>query len=82
MNRLLATGRAAAALGRLMAAPPDLLAQGPPFELGPDSERQPGVPRGEVVARSWGEGGHNLDHGGAVFPDTMRWRWRDAVSTP
>ena len=31
---------------------------------------------------AWGEGGHNLDHGGAVFPDTMRWLWRDAVSTP
>ena len=25
----------------------------------------------------WGEGGHNLEHGGAIFPDTMRWLWRD-----
>ena len=26
---------------------------------------------------AWGDGGHNLDHGGAIFPDTMRWLWRD-----
>lgn len=25
----------------------------------------------------FGEGGHNCDHGGAIFPDTMRWLWRD-----
>ena len=24
-----------------------------------------------------GDGGHNLLHGGAIFPDTMRWIWRD-----
>ena len=24
-----------------------------------------------------GDGGHNLQHGGAIFPDTMRWIWRD-----
>lgn len=24
-----------------------------------------------------GPGGHNLQHGGAIFPDTMRWIWRD-----
>ncbi|HEY0601975.1 MAG TPA: alpha/beta hydrolase-fold protein [Herpetosiphonaceae bacterium] len=24
-----------------------------------------------------GEGGHSLTHGGAIFPDTMRWLWRD-----
>jgi enterochelin esterase family protein len=24
-----------------------------------------------------GEGGHTLKHGGAIFPDTMRWLWRD-----
>jgi Putative esterase len=23
-----------------------------------------------------GEGGHTLEHGGAIFPDTMRWLWR------
>jgi enterochelin esterase family protein len=25
----------------------------------------------------FGEGGHTLKHGGATFPDTMRWLWRD-----
>lgn len=25
----------------------------------------------------FGEGGHTLQHGGAIFPDTMRWLWRD-----
>ncbi|MCB0013075.1 MAG: hypothetical protein KDE34_14285 [Anaerolineales bacterium] len=25
----------------------------------------------------FGEGGHTLKHGGAVFPDTLRWLWRD-----
>jgi len=24
-----------------------------------------------------GPGGHNLEHGGAIFPDTLRWLWRD-----
>lgn len=24
-----------------------------------------------------GSGGHDLSHGGAIFPDTMRWIWRD-----
>jgi enterochelin esterase family protein len=24
-----------------------------------------------------GEGGHSLAHGGALFPETMRWLWRD-----
>lgn len=24
-----------------------------------------------------GDGGHNGKHGGAIFPDTMRWLWRD-----
>ena len=24
-----------------------------------------------------GEGYHNLKHGGAIFPDTLRWLWRD-----
>jgi len=31
---------------------------------------------------AWGEGGHNLEHGGAIFPDTMRWLWRDYVARP
>lgn len=25
----------------------------------------------------WGEGAHSGEHGGAIFPDTMRWLWRD-----
>lgn len=25
----------------------------------------------------WGTGGHSLLHGGAVFPETLRWIWRD-----
>lgn len=25
----------------------------------------------------FGTGGHNLDHGGAIFADTLRWMWRD-----
>jgi enterochelin esterase family protein len=25
----------------------------------------------------WGDGGHTTRHGGAIFPDTMRWLWRD-----
>jgi enterochelin esterase family protein len=29
----------------------------------------------------YGDGGHNLKHGGAIFPDTLRWLWRD-VKTP
>ena len=27
-----------------------------------------------------GEGGHTLKHGAAIFPDTMRWLWRDHAS--
>jgi len=27
----------------------------------------------------YGDGGHNRKHGGAIFPDTMRWLWRDQV---
>jgi enterochelin esterase family protein len=30
---------------------------------------------------AWGDGGHNFEHGGAIFPDTMRWLWRDYNST-
>ena len=26
----------------------------------------------------FGEGGHTLKHGGAIFPDTLRWLWRDS----
>ena len=27
-----------------------------------------------------GEGGHSLAHGGALFPETLRWLWRDATA--
>lgn len=27
----------------------------------------------------FGDGGHNGKHGGSIFPDTMRWLWRDAA---
>jgi gluconolactonase len=32
---------------------------------------------GYEVAHEWGEGGHNGQHGTAVFPKAMRWLWKD-----
>ena len=32
---------------------------------------------GYEVNHVWGEGGHNGKHGGAIFPDAMRWLWMD-----
>lgn len=32
---------------------------------------------GYEVKHIWGEGGHNGKHGTAVFPDAMRWLWKD-----
>lgn len=32
---------------------------------------------GYDVKHVWGEGAHNNTHGTAVFPDAMRWLWRD-----
>jgi len=32
---------------------------------------------GYDVKHEWGDGGHNGKHGGAVFPEAMRWLWRD-----
>jgi gluconolactonase len=32
---------------------------------------------GYEVAHSWGEGGHSGEHGTEVFPDAMRWLWKD-----
>lgn len=26
----------------------------------------------------WGEGGHNGKHGGSIFPEALKWLWRDA----
>jgi enterochelin esterase family protein len=40
--------------------------------------------KGETVTKDrydvktvWGEGAHNGKHGGSIFPDTLRWIWRD-----
>ncbi|PWT73477.1 MAG: gluconolactonase [Bacteroidetes bacterium] len=32
---------------------------------------------GYEVKHSWGEGGHNGLHGAAIFPEAMRWLWKD-----
>ena len=32
---------------------------------------------GYDVKHVWGEGGHNGKHAAAIFPDAMRWLWRD-----
>jgi gluconolactonase len=32
---------------------------------------------GYDVTHAWGTGGHNGQHGTAVFPEAMRWLWRD-----
>jgi len=32
---------------------------------------------GYEVNHVWGEGGHNGNHGNAIFPDAMRWLWKD-----
>src|SRR5262245_31530567 len=32
---------------------------------------------GYEVNHEWGEGGHSNDHGTKVFPDAMRWLWKD-----
>jgi len=29
------------------------------------------------VKLDWGEGGHNGNHAGSIFPDALRWLWRD-----
>lgn len=34
------------------------------------------------VNHAWGTGAHNGRHGGAIFPDIMRWLWRDQVAPP
>ena len=35
---------------------------------------------GYDVKHEWGDGGHNGKHGGAIFPDAMRWLWRDHLA--
>ena len=32
---------------------------------------------GYEVNHVWGEGGHNGNHGSAIFPEAMRWLWKD-----
>ncbi|MEY2410454.1 MAG: gluconolactonase [Verrucomicrobiota bacterium] len=32
---------------------------------------------GYAVNHAWGEGGHNGKQAGAIFPDAMRWLWKD-----
>jgi enterochelin esterase-like enzyme/sugar lactone lactonase YvrE len=32
---------------------------------------------GYEVKNAWGMGGHNGKHGAAIFPDAMRWLWKD-----
>ena len=32
---------------------------------------------GYDVKHAWGEGGHSGKHGTAIFPDVMRWLWKD-----
>ncbi|PAW86758.1 MAG: gluconolactonase [Pedosphaera sp. Tous-C6FEB] len=32
---------------------------------------------GYEVNHAWGDGGHNGKHGTAIFPDAMRWLWKD-----
>src|SRR5687768_16119960 len=32
---------------------------------------------GYEVAHAWGDGGHNAKHATEIFPDAMRWLWKD-----
>jgi len=45
-------------------------------EGGPGGQKNATKARYDVKT-VWGEGAHNGKHGGAIFPDTMRWLWRD-----
>lgn len=42
-----------------------------------DEKATPG-PRYQVN-HAWGDGGHTGKHGGSIFPDVMRWLWKDYV---
>ena len=37
---------------------------------------------GYEVSHAWGEGGHSGKHGSAIFPDVMRWLWKDWPDAP
>lgn len=32
------------------------------------------------INHAWGDGAHNGRHGGSIFPDIMRWMWKDYAS--
>ena len=42
-----------------------------------NATRRPG-PRYQV-AHAWGDGGHTANHGASIFPDILRWLWKDYV---
>jgi enterochelin esterase family protein len=42
-----------------------------------DEQKRPG-PRYQVK-HEWGDGAHNGKHGGAIFPDVLRWLWQGYV---
>ena len=47
----------------------------PAADAGEQSDLAPGEDaEAEAV---YGEGAHSGNHGGTIFPDTMRWLWRD-----
>ena len=31
---------------------------------------------GYQINHAWGDGGHSNKHGGAIFPDILRWLWK------
>jgi gluconolactonase len=37
---------------------------------------------GYEVNHAWGEGGHSQEHGAAIFPEVMRWLWKDHSTVP
>jgi gluconolactonase len=37
---------------------------------------------GYEVEHTWGEGAHSGKHGAAIFPDVMRWLWKDHGKVP
>ena len=37
---------------------------------------------GYEVNHAWGDGGHNGKHGTAIFPDALRWLWKDWPAAP
>lgn len=37
---------------------------------------------GYEVNHVWGKGGHNQKHGSAIFPDAVRWLWKDWPKEP